>query len=121
MKGVSVGVTMAGFLCGCAAGGWQQGPAAVTTQARLVAADRNLAQSAPEIQVMAGAESAEVCRMQLVTGTRIPRLRCDLMSPSEAALVEMQTDDEIEYAREQQLLDEALRIEASLGHARTSW
>lgn len=121
MKGLVVGATMALVLSGCVAGGPQEGASAAFAPAAPSEGDRLLIESAPEVALTALAEAAEVCRMQLVTGTRIPRLQCELMSPSEAALVEMQTEDEIEYAREQQLLDEELRIEASFGQAGRRW
>lgn len=103
MKGFSVGILMAVVLSGCAAsGGWQSLAAAGPIQVQLTGENRALAKTAPEVELNGIAGTQEVCRMALVTGTRIPRLRCELLSPAEAALVEMKTDDEIMYFREKQ-------------------
>ena len=101
MKGFSLGVAISAALSGCAAtGGWASGgPAPRMTQAALTEQNRQLAETAPEVELNGIAGSPEVCRMELVTGTRIPRLHCELMSPAETALVEMKTDDELEYLR----------------------
>lgn len=124
MKGFSVGLAAITLVAGCAGGGVQRATFATgaATQARLTEADRLLAETAPEIPVTAGgAAAADVCQVGPVTGSRIPRLHCELMTPSEAALVEMQTDEEIKLAREWQAHDEALEIDATLGVASASW
>ena len=121
MKGFSMAVATAVALSGCAASGSFVSSPARPTQARLTEQNRSLAETAPEVELNGVAGPDEVCRMQLVTGTRIPRWRCELMSPAEAALVEMQTDDEIEYAREQQLLVEGVVVDGATEQARASF
>lgn len=121
MKGFSMAVATAVAVSGCAASGLVASRAVPTTYAQLTEQDRALAETATEVPLNGVTAPAEICRMQLVTGTRIPRLQCELMSPAEAAVVEMQTHDEIEYAREQQLLAEGVAIDAPAGQARVSW
>lgn len=100
MKGVSVGLVTAVAFSGCAASGGWENVVAESPQAQFTEQAAALAESAPEVELNGVGGGEEVCRMELVLGTRIPRRRCELVSPAEAALIEMQTEDEIEYARE---------------------
>jgi hypothetical protein len=117
MRGLTAILGIALPLTGCATGyGGASTLLPMTSNLEPTAENRALTETAAEVRINAFA-GQEICRSVFATGSRIRRVSCEVLSPAEAVLQDVHTDDELGYARWLEYWAEDARLAESLGDA----